>query len=290
MCSELSSAVSKTPSHHVWIKPLRNNLQTVLNAQKPWERDQPNSHQPTHSVTCSLIHTLNWASSCQQTGFLIVAALHRAHMQAIYIVQPRSLTQSLMFVCLSSFHLNPIKTLFQTSWIFLSCHGCRINALHQLLGKTVWLQEAFMSPNAKSQEDFWYSIYQSLFWFPFLVSSYFYIMSLIVWKESWDSSPTFLGGCPPLTITATLSHFLYTFLTTGCNYLMRVPVYPGLTPSGAFVPLYVCYDISARILTCSFVPVTVSSGLTVCLTDRPTNLPSDWLTDGHSALFFWSKQ
>lgn len=119
---------------------------------------------PAHSFT--LTHTLNWAASCIHC--ITKSKGCNSHMQAIYIVQPRSLTRSLMFVCLSSFHLNPIKTLFQTNWIFLSCHGCHINAVHQLLGKTARLQEAFMSPNAKSQEDFWYSIYQSLFFlFPF---------------------------------------------------------------------------------------------------------------------------
>lgn len=155
-------------SHHVWMKPLRNNLHTVLDAQKPRETVKPD--------TCSLIHThshfklgcLLSTNRISHRSCITQSKGRNSHMQAIYIVQPRSLTRSLMFVCLSSFHLNPIKTLFQTNWIFLSCHGCHINAVHQLLGKTVRLQEAFMSPNAKSQEDFWYSIYQSLFFlFPF---------------------------------------------------------------------------------------------------------------------------
>lgn len=42
-------------------------------------------------------------------------------MQVIYIVQPSSLTHSLMFVCLSLFHLIPIKMLFQSNWTFPSC-------------------------------------------------------------------------------------------------------------------------------------------------------------------------
>lgn len=139
-----------------------------------------------------------------------------------------------------------------------------------------------MSQNAISQEEFWYSIYQSLFWFHFFVSSSFYTMSLIVWREGWGSTPTFLWECPPLTSTATLSHFFHSFLTKGCNYLMRVPVYPGLTPPHPPTEcLYMCTDIFAWMLTCSFISFAVSHGLT----DWLTNQSSKWLTDWHSALF-----
>lgn len=48
-------------------------------------------------------------------------------VQVIYIVQPSSLTQSLLFVCLSLFHLIHIKTLFHTNWKFQSCQ-CNANA------------------------------------------------------------------------------------------------------------------------------------------------------------------
>lgn len=58
------------------------------------------------------------------------------HMQIVYTLQPESLTRRLMFVCSSLFHLNHIKMLFHTNWIFLSCH---INLLHWLLAKTTWL-------------------------------------------------------------------------------------------------------------------------------------------------------
>lgn len=72
--------------------------------------------------------------------------------------------------------------------------------------------------------------------------------------------------------------FCYSFLTTGCNYLMRVPAYPGLTPSCAFLPLEVCYDISACISTCS---------LSLHSQFRVVWLTNDWqMTDGHSAFFF----
>ncbi len=146
-----------------------------------------------------------------------------------------------------------------------------------------------MSQNAKSQEEFWYTIYQSLFLIPFLVSSSFNIMSLIVWKEGWGSTPTFLWECPLLTSTATLSHFFHSFLTRGSNYLMRVPVYPALTPPHAFLSLYKCGNISAWIFTCSVVPFNVSHGLTVCLSVWLTHQTSDWLTDRHCALFFLVK-
>lgn len=75
--------------------------------------------------------------------------------------------------------------------------------------------------------------------------------------------------------------FFHSFLTTGYNYLMRVPAYPGLTPPHAFLSPYMCSNISAQIFTCFFFPFTVSHGLTVCRVQQ--------VTDGHSALFLLDK-
>lgn len=126
-------------------------------------------------------------------------------MQVVYTLQPESLTQRPMFVCSNLFHLNPIKMLFHTNWIFLSCH---INLLHRLLAKTT-----FMSPNAESQEALWYSIWHT---------SHFYGASVIVGggRGSWDLFLTLPWRVSFSDNTATLSHFV--FLTTGCNYLMSV--------------------------------------------------------------------
>lgn len=100
-----------------------------------------------------------------------------------------------------------------------------------------------------------------------LVSSSFYMVALIAREDGWASTPTFLCECPPLTSSVTLSHFSHSFLTTGCNYLMRVPVYPGLTPPYAFLSLlhvqhFLCLDHY-------FIPVSR------CHSDQSTS----WLTD-----------
>lgn len=180
-----------------------------------------------------------------------------------------------MFVCLSSFHVIPIKTPLRTNWTLPICQWGLPEKIHctDFWGRQEYhYKRTVMSQNAISQEGVWYSIYQSLFWFPFLVSSSFYAVSLIVWKGGWGSTPTFLSECPPLTRTATLSHFFHRFLTTGCNYLMRVLAYPDLTPPHTSLSCYMCCSVSAWILICSFSLFTVCLILCVCLTNQSSKL------------------
>lgn len=133
-------------------------------------------------------------------------------------------------------------------------------------------------------EEFWYSSYQSLL-IPFLVSSSFNITSLIVWKEGWGSTPTFLWVSSTVKLSDLVT-FFHSFLTMGCNYLIRVPVYSGLTSLTPFSPS-TCTAVSCSwIITCSSAH---SPSLTASLSDQSTSWLTDWLTDRHSALFFLVK-
>lgn len=100
------------------------------------------------------------------------------HMQVVYTLQPESLTRRLMFVCSSLFHLNPIKMLFHTNWIFLSCH---INLLHRLLVKTAWLAPGLSCHQMQNRRKPSDTVLIKVFFdFPFWVTSHFYGASVIV--------------------------------------------------------------------------------------------------------------
>lgn len=248
-----------------------------------------NVSQSTHSLTCSLIHILthtsnfaccllstSWISHGRQCSYTIHSEGLDSHV--IYIVQPSSLTQSLMFVCLSLFHFIPIKMLFQTNWTF-SVGAANINALHRLLGKTEQNNCFHVTKCQITGRVLIHYIWEP-FLIPFLVSSSFYIMSLIVWERRLMFNSHF-----SLRVSSTDKHsdlvtFFHSFLTTGCNYLMSVPVCPGLTPLlslSLHVPQYLC--LALYLFLCSIHCISWLDCLTDWLTDRPTDPSTKWLAD-----------
>lgn len=204
--------------------------------------------------------------------------LSRGHNSHTWLIStlPKLLTpNSLIFICLLLFHLDPIKTSLQTNCSFLTDHTCLL--IHCSDTMTAKRLSSHKTPNHRRGCD--------TVCIKVLFDSFFFLFIFLY--QGFDSrsasSPSFLWLCPPLTITATLSHHFHSSLTTGCNYLTREPGYLGLTPSHVFLLLSMCGDISPWISICPFAPVAVCRGLIVHLAGQF----SDRLTENQT--FFWLK-
>lgn len=105
-------------------------------------------------------------------------------------------------------------------------------------GKKYERERLFMSQNDISQEGFQFGTYQRVFYHSrlcFLIFLYPFFDSLI---RRLGLNSAFI----PLTVSSAdrqsnLVTFSCGFLATGCNYLMSVPGYPGLTPPCPVQPL-----------------------------------------------------
>lgn len=171
LCSDglLIMALMTNPFHPA-SSPVQDVWYHVNNADLP-----THSHHQPHFKCCMLS---SYAESLMIDTATTLYRWKRCNslVQVIYIVQPSSLTHSLMFVFLSLFHLILIKSLFRPNWTIPSCQW----RLPVLMLQCPTVRENRKSTTAEGFyvtkcciREFWYNGYQSLL-IPLLVSSFFF--------------------------------------------------------------------------------------------------------------------
>lgn len=172
------------------------------------------------TLTCSLIHTHTHRHTCTLNFaciFLITSWIsydwhcnysehiegHNSLVQVIYIVQPSSLTQRLMCVCLSFFHVIPIKTLLQSNWTQSASGGCQRQSTALTSGETrmgITTRRLSCHKMPYHRKEF-HTVYIKVFF----DSTFGFIIFLYPVFDSLKRRLRLNSHCPPLTRRAALS-------------------------------------------------------------------------------------